>query len=133
MATMFPKIYTLGPLLHSQIGEVWRSLASHDGLWEGDPNCMTWLDSHPTKLVLYVSFETLVMLTCTQIIKFWYGLVNSGHPFMLVVQSDITSCLDADPIPMELEIGTKERGYIVNWVSQDCKRKSWLTSQWEGS
>ncbi|PRQ43071.1 putative 7-deoxyloganetic acid glucosyltransferase [Rosa chinensis] len=122
MANMFPKIYTLGPLhslLHSQIGDVSRSLASHGGLWKGDPNCMTWLDSQPTKSVLYVSFGTLVTLTRTQIIEFWYGLVNSGHPFLWVVQSDITSGIGEDPIPMELEIGTKERGYIVNWVSQE--------------
>ncbi|KAM5577818.1 7-deoxyloganetic acid glucosyltransferase [Rosa sericea] len=122
MATMFRKIYTLGPLhslLHSQIGDVSRLLASHGGLGKGDPNCMTWLDSQPTKSVLYVSFGTLVTLTRTQIIEFWYGLVNSGHPFLWVVQSDITSGLGEDPIPIELEIGTKERGCIVNWVSQE--------------
>ncbi|XP_062014118.1 7-deoxyloganetic acid glucosyltransferase-like [Rosa rugosa] len=122
MANMFPKIYTLGPLhslLHSQIGDVSRSLASHGGLWKVDPNCMIWLDSQPTKSVLYVSFGTLVTLTRTQIIEFWYGLVNSGHPFLWVVQSEITLGLDGDQIPMELEIGTKEKGYIVNWVSQE--------------
>lgn len=122
MAHEFPKIYTLGPLhslLHSQIGDVSRSLASHGSLWKGDLNCMKWLDSQPSKSVLYVSFGTLVTLTLVQVIAFWYGLVNSGHPFLWVIRSDITSGLGGDPIPMDLQRGTEERGYIVDWVSQE--------------
>ncbi|KAI5325762.1 hypothetical protein L3X38_034836 [Prunus dulcis] len=120
MALMFPKIYTLGPLhalLNAQIGNVSKSLASHGGLWKSDPNCMTWLNSQPSRSVIYVSFGTLVNLTRAQMIEFWYGLVNSGHPFMWVIRSDII--YGAHQIPAELEIGTKERGYIVEWVSQE--------------
>ncbi|CAL2268237.1 unnamed protein product [Prunus armeniaca] len=120
MALTFPKIYTLGPLhalLNSQIGDMSRGLASHGSLWKSDLNCMTWLDSQPSKSVIYVSFGTLVHLTRAQVIEFWYGLVNSGHPFLWVMKSDITS--GDHQIPGELEKGTKERGYIVDWVSQE--------------
>ncbi|VVA25390.1 PREDICTED: 7-deoxyloganetic [Prunus dulcis] len=120
MALMFPKIYTLGPLhalLNSQIGDMSRGLASHGSLWKSDLNCMTWLDSQPSKSVIYVSFGTLVHLTRAQVIEFWYGLVNSGNPFLWVMRSDITS--GDHQIPAELEQGTKERGYIVDWVSQE--------------
>lgn len=124
MAQMFPKIYTLGPLnalLHSQIGDVSRSLASHASLWKTNPNCMTWLDSQPSKSVLYVSFGTLVKLTREQIIEFWYGLLNSGHRFLWAIRLDITSGSGF----VELERATKERGYMVDWVSQEEVLAHW--------
>lgn len=124
MAQMFPKIYTLGPLnalLHSQIGDVSRSLASHASLWKTNPNCMTWLDNQPSKSVLYVSFGTTVKLTREQTLEFWYGLVNSGHRFLWAIRSDITSGSGF----VELEMATKERGYMVDWVSQEEVLAHW--------
>ncbi|KAM1048868.1 hypothetical protein ACFX2C_028032 [Malus domestica] len=118
MAQVFPKIYTLGPihaLLNSQVGDISRELNSHTKTAQ---KCMTWLDNHPSRSVIYVSFGSLVKLTHEQVIEFWYGLVKSGQPFIWVIRSDITSRQDLD-VPAELETGTKERGFIVEWAPQE--------------
>ena len=85
-----------------------------------DRSCMTWLDSQPSRSVLYVSFGSFIKLSRDQILEFWHGMVNSGKWFLWVIRSDL---IDGEPgvgpVPVELDQGTKERGCIVSWAPQE--------------
>ncbi|KAK3226251.1 hypothetical protein Dsin_006113 [Dipteronia sinensis] len=117
--SIFTKIYTIGPLHALYKSRISQSDSSNCiGLWKEDKSCMTWLDSQPLRSVIYVSFGSLVNLTHLQALEFWYGLVNSGKQFLWVVRTDLIvgeSGID----PMELEMVTKERGFIVSWAPQE--------------
>ncbi|PIA51802.1 hypothetical protein AQUCO_01100581v1 [Aquilegia coerulea] len=121
MRPHFPKIFTLGPLhallstLHSG-----RSISSNNSLYEVDQGCITWLDSQQPNSVVYVSFGSIVMMTHTQMLEFWYGLVNSGKRFLWVIRPDFVIDKDENfQVPGDLTSETKERGYIVEWSPQE--------------
>ncbi|KAF8397373.1 hypothetical protein HHK36_016286 [Tetracentron sinense] len=120
----FPQLYTIGPihtLLKTRQGDTPPSVASNGSLWEEDGNCMAWLESKPLKSVLYVSFGSIVSVTRDELLEFWYGLVNSGKPFLWVIRQDLIAGKEGKEgeIPAELEGGTKERGCVVGWAPQE--------------
>ncbi|KAM1489872.1 hypothetical protein ACFXTO_033073 [Malus domestica] len=121
IATRFPKIYTLGPfhaLLKSRIGNDLSSSAS--SLRHQDRRCMTWLDSQQLRSVIFVSFGSLVKLTRVQLLEFWHGLIDSGKPFLWVIRSDMLwNEQEAHATSVKLEVGTKEKGFIAEWVPQE--------------
>lgn len=92
LGSIFPNIYTVGPLqsllksrnIHSPPLE-----SSNGSLRKQDRTCMTWLDSQPSKSVLYVSFGSLVLLTREQLMEFWHGLVNSEKRYLWVIRKDL--------------------------------------------
>ena len=91
-----------------------------------DRRCMAWLDSQQSGSVIFVSFGSLAKLSRVQLLEFWHGLINSGKPFLWVVRSDMLSSEQEEHAPsVELEGGTKERGYIAEWVPQ-CWRVDFL-------
>ncbi|GFY83582.1 UDP-glucosyl transferase 72E1 [Actinidia rufa] len=122
--THISKVYTIGPL-HAhlatrQSAEPASSLPDmtrSNSLWEEDRSCMAWLDSQPIKSVIYVSFGSITVVTTDQMIEFWYGLVNSGKPFLWVIRPN--SVAGERQIPTELSEATKKRGYMVGWVPQE--------------
>lgn len=121
--SIFPKIYTIGPLqglLNSRISNVSMSNSSNGSLRQQDRTCMTWLDSQPSKSVIHVSFGSVVVLTRQQIIELWYGLVNSEKPFLWVIRPDmIWGANGVGEAPPELGVGTTERRCIVSWAPQE--------------
>ncbi|KAH7548179.1 hypothetical protein ACOSP7_032463 [Xanthoceras sorbifolium] len=126
--THCPKIYTIGPLqahlntrVPSSSGTSTDSLQSTtNGFWEVDRSCMAWLDKQPPKTVVYVSFGSITTLSREEVIEFWYGLVNSNKRFLWVVRPDLVSGRDGESqVPEKLVEGTKERGYMVDWVPQE--------------
>ncbi|KAM1353094.1 hypothetical protein TB2_032315 [Malus domestica] len=121
IATRFPKIYTLGPfhaLLKSRIGDDLSSSAS--SLRHQDRRCMTWLDSQQLRSVIFVSFGSLVKLTRVQLLEFWHGLIDSGKPFLWVIRPDMLwNEQEAHATSVKLEVGTKEKGFIAEWVPQE--------------
>ncbi|XP_059428677.1 7-deoxyloganetic acid glucosyltransferase-like [Corylus avellana] len=124
IAPLFSRIYTIGPLttlLKSRIEhDISRSLSSSNNLWEADHSCMTWLDSQSLRSVVYVSFGSTGLMTRGQMMEFWHGLVNSGKPFLWVVRRDDIEGAEAEhPIPEELQEGTEERGFLVDWAPQE--------------
>ncbi|KAH1256985.1 7-deoxyloganetic acid glucosyltransferase [Glycine max] len=84
---------------------------SYSGSHQEDRSCITWLDHQKAKSVLYVSFGTVVKLSHEQLMEFWHGLVNSLKPFLLVLQKDL---IIQKNVPIELEIGTKEREVLAH-------------------
>ncbi|TKY63374.1 7-deoxyloganetic acid glucosyltransferase [Spatholobus suberectus] len=124
LATIFPKVYSLGPL-HTLLKTTVMTNSSsphEDGrLRQEDRSCITWLDHQKAKSVLYVSFGTVVMLSHEQLLEFWHGLVNSLKPFLWVIQKDLINGEGGlgNSVPLELEQGTKERGLLVDWAPQE--------------
>ncbi|KAK2999815.1 hypothetical protein RJ639_023549 [Escallonia herrerae] len=120
-----PNLYTIGPVhaqLKSKLGGMTTpsSTSSSNGLWKEDRSCITWLDSQPSKSVIYISFGSLAVITNDQRMEFWHGVVNSGTRFLWVIRPD--SIAGGDPgsnIPVELSLATEERGYIVGWAPQE--------------
>ncbi|XP_011014019.1 PREDICTED: 7-deoxyloganetic acid glucosyltransferase-like isoform X2 [Populus euphratica] len=123
LGSFFSKIYTLGPLqgLFDTFAKSPSARTSFNGLlWKEDRGCISWLDFHPSRSVIYVSFGSLVCLVRDQLLEFWHGLVNSGKPFLWVLRSD--SILGEDgvsEVPLELKAATEERGCIVDWAPQE--------------
>ncbi|KAM0008979.1 putative 7-deoxyloganetin glucosyltransferase [Helianthus debilis subsp. tardiflorus] len=59
-------------------------------------------------------------MTVEQLIEIWYGVVNSGKPFLWVRRpGSITSAYDESQVPTELLEHTKEIGCIVEWAPQE--------------
>ncbi|KAG9453232.1 hypothetical protein H6P81_006136 [Aristolochia fimbriata] len=123
-------IYTIGPLhalirskLHEQYPHQSKSFPPKfgTGLCEEDGSYLQWLDSKPPKSVVYVSFGSLTIVTRDELLEFWHGLVNSGKFFLWVIRPDMVSGdgILEDVIPAGLEEGTKERGLMLGWVSQE--------------
>ena len=121
IAPHFRKIYTIGPvhaLLRRRLGHDLDSSHPSGNLWNEDRSCMTWLDSQPSRSVIYVSFGSIVTVTRREIIEFWHGLVNSGKRFLWVVRSDMIED-GKDVIPEEILLGSKENGLLVDWAPQE--------------
>ncbi|RDX70156.1 7-deoxyloganetic acid glucosyltransferase, partial [Mucuna pruriens] len=124
LATIFPKVYTIGPL-HTLIKTMVPTNSSSPHkigcLRKVDRSCITWLDHQKAKSVLYVSFGTVVKLSHEQLLEFWHGLVNSLKPFLWVIQKDLINGEGGmgNYIPVELELETKQRGLLVDWVPQE--------------
>ncbi|XP_052184184.1 7-deoxyloganetic acid glucosyltransferase-like [Diospyros lotus] len=113
-----PNLYAVGPLgafLHAKLPE--SSRRSSTSLWQEDRTCMAWLDARPPKSVVYVSFGSITVLTRDQLLEFWYGLVNSGKPFLWVDRPN--SVAGEQQVPKELAAATRERGYVVGWAPQE--------------
>ena len=122
--TQIPNLYSIGPLhshLKSRLETKIKEFSESSGsLWEEDRSCLTWLDSQPPKSVIYVSFGSITIITRDQLLEFWHGLVNSGQRFLWVMRPDSITGNDGESkIPMELEEGTKARGYTVDWAPQE--------------
>ena len=122
-SSLFNKIYAIGPLhalLKTRIKDSSQSISSYGSLRKVEPSCMAWLNTQHFRSVIYVSFGSLVRLSRDQLIEFWHGLVNSGKPFLWVVRPDlIEGNEELGQIPVELEQGTKERGYMMGWAPQE--------------
>lgn len=116
-------LYTVGPLhahINSKIGDRAQLVASHGSLYNAEENCLKWLDSQPSKSVVYVSFGSITQTSLSQLLEFRHGLVNSGQPFLWVIRPGaIIDKQDGEEIPKELLSGPKERGYIVEWAPQE--------------
>lgn len=118
-----PNLYPIGPLhahLKSRLEELnTNSSVSSASFWEQDRTCIDWLDSQPPKSVIYVSFGSITVVTKDQLLEFWHGLVNSGQRFLWVMRPDSIEDGVEGQIPIELQEGTKARGYMVSWAPQE--------------
>ncbi|KAI3517398.1 hypothetical protein L1887_16612 [Cichorium endivia] len=127
MRKLCPNIYPIGPLhsLHKSRLMTMMTSASPEttlsnSVWKEDRTCLSWLDKHLPKTVLYVSIGSLATMTVNQLLEIWHGVVNSGKPFLWVRRpGSITGDYDESQIPSELLKRTKEIGCIVDWAPQE--------------
>ncbi|XP_076900148.1 UDP-glycosyltransferase 85C1-like [Bidens hawaiensis] len=122
LKSMFPKIYTIGPLqlLLNQIIEKESKNFNCSGysLWKEEPECLQWLHSKEPNSVVYVNFGNLAMLSLQDLVEFGWGLVNSNHYFLWIIRENL---IDGKPavLPPELKEVIKRRGFIASWCSQE--------------
>jgi hypothetical protein len=117
--SMFPRVYTIGPLqlLLNQIQE--DDLDSIDcNLWKEEVECLQWLDSRKPNSVIYVNFGSIAVATKEQLVEFGMGLSKSGHPFLWIIRPDMITG-DSAILPPEFTEETKERGFICSWCPQE--------------
>ncbi|KAL1150557.1 hypothetical protein V6Z11_A10G269500 [Gossypium hirsutum] len=124
--TKCPLVYAVGPLhaqfntrLNAKHGESYDHFSNT--LWEVDKSCIFWLNKQPNRSVIYVSFCSITSTSREQLVKLWYGLLNSKTKFLIVVRpnSVIGKDGEGEDVVMELMEKSKDRGYIVNWAPQE--------------
>ncbi|KAI9114936.1 hypothetical protein K1719_013949 [Acacia pycnantha] len=117
-------VWTIGPLLptNSCMDSKQRS-----GKELGIPleKCIEWLNLHPERSVLYISFGSQHSISETQMMSLALGLEQSGKPFIWVIRPpfgfDINRDFEAEWLPEGFENRTKEtkRGLLIrNWAPQ---------------
>ncbi|TQE11253.1 hypothetical protein C1H46_003259 [Malus baccata] len=115
--TMFPNIYTIGPL--NLLGRHFpESKSLNSSLWKEDTKCLEWLDKKKPNSVVYVNYGSVTMMTDQHLIEFAWGLANSKHPFLWIVRADVVKG-DLPILPEEFLEEIKDRGYITGWCAQD--------------
>uniref|UniRef100_A0A2P2MQH5 anthocyanidin 3-O-glucosyltransferase n=1 Tax=Rhizophora mucronata TaxID=61149 RepID=A0A2P2MQH5_RHIMU len=118
--SMYPSIYTIGPLHHlvnheAASGEL-KSIGSN--LWIEESECIEWLDSKHPNSVVYVNFGSITVMTSDQLIEFAWGLANSNQTFLWVIRPDLVAG-DNAVLPPEFITGTKDRGLLASWCHQE--------------
>ncbi|KAJ9174879.1 hypothetical protein P3X46_013479 [Hevea brasiliensis] len=119
LSTMFPPIYTIGPLqlLVDQIpNSNLKSIGSN--LWKEQPECIDWLDSKEPNSVVYVNFGSITVINPQQMVEFAWGLANSKKPFLWIIRPDLVVG-DAAMLPPEFVSETKDRGMLASWCPQE--------------
>ncbi|CAI9091604.1 OLC1v1026676C1 [Oldenlandia corymbosa var. corymbosa] len=132
LQTLTPKVYAIGPLhthhktrLSSDHHQNQESIGnSTNSLWKENKDCISWLDKQPAKSVIYVSIGSLAVMGNEQFMEIWHGIVNSGVRFLWVRRPGSVAGLgqengESSEIHRDLELATKERGYIVSWAPQE--------------
>nr|AYR16628.1 UDP-glucosyltransferase UGT85A55 [Polygala tenuifolia] len=119
LSTMFPKLYTIGPvhLLADQvIKKHLESIGSN--LWKEEAECMQWLDTKQPNSVVYVNYGSITVMTPDQLTEFAWGLANSKKPFLWIIRPDLVNG-SSDILSSEFENEIKERGLITGWCPQE--------------
>ncbi|XP_022734355.1 UDP-glycosyltransferase 88A1-like [Durio zibethinus] len=115
-----PPIYCIGPFI------------ANGGAAGGDivPECLKWLDSQPSKSVVFLSFGSLGLFSMQQLREIAVGLERSGQRFLWVVRNPpsenqspaMNEKMDPDLnllLPEGFLERTKERGHVAkSWVPQ---------------
>ncbi|RLN12804.1 UDP-glycosyltransferase 83A1-like [Panicum miliaceum] len=111
----FPKVIPIGPLLtgerHSKaVGHFWRP---------EDDACILWLNSQPTRSVVYVAFGSFTMFDTRQFQELALGLELCGRPFLWVVRPDFVHG-DVHDFPQGFldRVSASGRGMMVAWSPQ---------------
>lgn len=119
LSSMFPPIYTIGPLqlLVNQIPDVeYKSIGSN--LWKEEYSCLEWLDKKEPNSVVYVNFGSITVMTSKQLIDFAWGLANSNQTFLWIIRPDLVEG-DLSILPPEFLAQTKERSLLASWCPQE--------------
>ncbi|KAG6698998.1 hypothetical protein I3842_08G047800 [Carya illinoinensis] len=119
LSSMFPPIYTVGPLqlLVNQIpGGEYKSTGSN--LWKEEYSCLEWLDKKEPNSVVYVNFGSITVMTSKQLIDFAWGLANSNQTFLWIIRPDLVEG-DVSILPLEFLAQTKERSLLASWCPQE--------------
>ncbi|BAF17874.2 Os05g0500000, partial [Oryza sativa Japonica Group] len=80
----------------------------------GEPSCISWLDSKPSRSVVYICFGTFAPVSEEQLHELALGLEASGKPFLWAVRA-----ADGWAPPAGWEERVGDRGLLVrDWVPQ---------------
>nr|XP_043637128.1 UDP-glycosyltransferase 92A1-like [Erigeron canadensis] len=121
-------VWCIGPLVPSKMLKK-NTASGLIGLRAGkEPSiraekCIEWLDMHPERSVLYISFGSQNTISETQMMELAEGLEESGKPFIWVIRPPIGFDLKGEFKPEWLPSGFEDRvgkqGLMVhNWAPQ---------------
>jgi hypothetical protein len=119
LSSMFPPIYSIGPLhlLQNQIpDDDLKSIGSN--LWKEDVGCLEWLDRKEPNSVVYVNFGSITVMTSEELIEFAWGLAKSNQTFLWIIRPDLVKG-DSAVLPPEFFAETKERSLLASWCPQE--------------
>ncbi|XP_050221724.1 UDP-glycosyltransferase 88A1 [Mercurialis annua] len=114
-----PPLYCIGPLI--AVGNATSEIV---------PDCLTWLDSQPSKSVVFLCFGSLGLFSKEQLSEIAIGLEKSGQRFLWVVRNPpsnhqkLATSAQSDPdleslLPDGFLARTKQRGLVVkSWAPQ---------------
>lgn len=122
LSTMFPKLYTLGPLelFLDQISENNGFESIQCNLWKEESECLKWLDSQEANSVLYVNFGSVIVMKYNELVELAWGLANSKKKFLWVIRPDLVKGeTETLLVPQEIVEETKDRGLMVGWCPQE--------------
>nr|AFJ52983.1 UDP-glycosyltransferase 1 [Linum usitatissimum] len=108
---LFPNFLPIAPL-------VTNSTNSRGSFWRQDETCLTWLDKHPPKSVIYVAFGSIAVLSQQQFQELALGLELAGRPFLWVVRTDFVLGSGLEFPDGYLE-RVANRGKMVEWTNQE--------------
>ncbi|PNX75851.1 cytokinin-O-glucosyltransferase, partial [Trifolium pratense] len=117
--SMFPSLYTIGPLssfLNQTPQNNLESLGSN--LWKEDTKCLKWLESREPRSVVYVNFGSITVMNPDQLLEFAWGLANSMKPFLWIIRPDLViggSFILSSMFENEIS----DRGLIASWCPQE--------------
>ncbi|XP_058736441.1 UDP-glycosyltransferase 83A1-like [Vicia villosa] len=103
-----PKILSIGPLMSHE------NESNKSSFWQEDTTCLDWLDQHPPRSVVYVSFGSLAIMDQNQFNELALGLDLVNKPFLWVVRPSNDNKIKY-AYPNEF-VGNK--GKIVGWAPQ---------------
>ncbi|EXB55268.1 UDP-glycosyltransferase 85A2 [Morus notabilis] len=120
LSSIFPRIYTVGPLhLPAEKTRPNSPLSSiGSNLWKEESQCLQWLNSKQLNSVVYVNFGSITVMTRQQLIEFAWGLSNSKKPFVWIIRPDLVAD-DSGILPPEFVEETRERGVLAGWCPQE--------------
>ncbi|XP_058781865.1 UDP-glycosyltransferase 76B1-like [Vicia villosa] len=96
-----------------------NNTSSSSSLIPQDQNCISWLNKHKPKSVVYVSFGSVASITEEEFLEVACGLVNSDHPFLWVVRPGLIRGYEwLESLPSGFVENLESRGYIVKWAPQ---------------
>ncbi|WJZ88998.1 hypothetical protein VitviT2T_008249 [Vitis vinifera] len=92
---------------------------SSSSLLEEDSSCITWLDKHSPKSVIYVSWGSLACMDAKDLAEVAWGLANSNQPFLWVVRpGSVRGSQWIEQLPETFMDTVGERCHIVKWAPQ---------------
>lgn len=119
LSSMFPPIYSVGPLnllLDQTQKDYLASIGSN--LWKEETECLQWLDSKDPNSVVYVNFGSITVMNPQQLVEFSWGLANSKKNFLWIIRPDLVRG-DSAVLPPEFLEETRERGLMASWCAQE--------------
>jgi UDP:flavonoid glycosyltransferase YjiC (YdhE family) len=117
--SMFPSLYTIGPLSSFLNQTPQNHLASlGSNLWKEDTKCLQWLESKEPGSVVYVNFGSVTVMTPEQILEFAWGLAGSKKPFLWILRPDIVTG-GSFILSSEFKDEISDRGLIASWCPQE--------------
>ena len=119
LSSMFPPIYSVGPLnllLDQTQNDHLASIGS--SMWKEETECLHWLDSKDPNSVVYVNFGSITVMNPQQLLEFSWGLANSKKNFLWIIRPDLVRG-DSAVLPPEFLEETRERGLMASWCAQE--------------
>ncbi|GLJ48686.1 hypothetical protein SUGI_1026900 [Cryptomeria japonica] len=85
--------------------------------WKNDTECLQWLDKQCAHSVIYISFQSLAVVSEKQLEELALGVEATQRPFLWIVRSDLVKGSKAI-LPAGFLERVRDRGCIVSWAPQ---------------